>query len=301
MTKRKVNSDRLFDTVNITIVSILTLLILLPLIHILAASISSPDLVMSGKVMLFPKEITLDGYIRVFQDKDIVIGYVNTIFYTVAGTLINLVLTLTAAYALSKKRFVGRKVVMALIIFTMYFGGGMIPTYILMKDLGLLNTYMVLLICNGVSTYNLIVCRTFFINGVPSELEDSAMIDGCSTFKTFLRIVLPLSKALIGVMVLYYGIAHWNSYFNALIYISDRSKVPLQLVLREILVANEMKSQMMMTAKASATEELVTAQIRLASLIKYSVIVVSSVPVMIVYPMLQKYFDKGIMLGSLKG
>ncbi len=226
------------------------------------------------------------------------IGYRNTIFYTVAGTLVNLALTLPAAYALSKKDLVGRNVIMFFMAITMYFSGGMIPTYLLVKSLNLLNTWVVLLIIGAVSTYNLIIARTFFITGVPHELEEASIIDGCSQARTFLLIVLPVSKALIGVMALYYGVGHWNSFFSALIYITDRNKVPLQLVLRQILIGEQMREEML---EEAMSDEMQLLRLQLATLIKFGVIVVSSAPVMVAYPFLQKYFNKGIMLGSLKG
>lgn len=292
--------DKLFNIINLFILTIVMLIIIYPLIFILSASISNPDLVNTGKVWLLPRDITFEGYKRVFQDPDIIIGYCNTIFYTVAGTSINLILTFTAAYSLSKKRLVGRNVIMFFMAFTMYFSGGMIPTYILMKSLNLLDTYSILLISGAINTYNLIIARTFFTNGVPQELEEAAIIDGCSTTKTFLLIVLPLSKALIGVLALYYGIAHWNSYFGAMIYLSDRRKMPLQLILREILIQNQLKADMM-TSGIAASDELNDLQQKVAGLIRYAIIIVSSVPLLIVYPFLQKYFDKGVMLGAIKG
>ena len=237
--------DKTFNVINLFLLALILIVVLFPLIHILSASISDPDLVSTGKVLLIPKDINFEGYKKVFQNKEIMTGYKNTIFYTVIGTLANLAVTLPAAYALSKKRLIGRKGIMFFMAFTMYFSGGMIPTYLLIRDLKLLNTYSVLIVSGLVSTYNLIICRTFFASSVPAELEEAAMIDGCSTTRTFLTIVLPLSKALLGVMVLYYGVSHWNSYFNAMIYITDRKKVPLQLVLREILVEQQMASQML--------------------------------------------------------
>jgi putative aldouronate transport system permease protein len=292
--------DRVFNLLNLLVLTIVLVIVLFPLIHIVAASVSDPDYVSTGKVLLFPRGFNIEGYKKVFQYKDIMIGYRNTIFYTIVGTLVNLAVTLPAAYALSKKRLMGRNGLMFFMAFTMYFSGGMIPTYILIRDLNLLNTYAVLVVSGAVNTTNLIICRTFFTSSIPSELEEAAMIDGCSTTRTFLTIVLPLSKALLGVMVLYYGIGHWNSYFNALIYLTDRSKVPLQLVLREILIEQEMASQMLESG-AAVSDDLRKMQMKLASLIKYSAIVVSSLPVLIVYPFLQKYFEKGVMLGSLKG
>ncbi|NLB38006.1 MAG: carbohydrate ABC transporter permease, partial [Clostridiales bacterium] len=200
----------------------------------------------------------------------------------------------------SKKDLAGRNVIMFFIAFTMYFSGGMIPSYLLMKNLGLINSWLVLIVSSGISTYNLIISRTFFQNGVPQDIEEAAFIDGCSPVRAFVSIVLPLSKALIGVMALYYGVSHWNSYFSALIYVTDRSKIPLQLVLREILIEQQMKATMMQ-AGGFVDELLLDAQVRLASLVRFSVIIVSSLPVLIVYPFLQKYFNQGVMIGSIKG
>ena len=292
--------DKVFNMVNLILMTLLMLVVLYPLVYIVSASITNPDLVNTGKMWLLPKQITLEGYYRVFQDPEIIKGYGNTIIYTVGGTLINLFLTLTAAYSLSKSHLYGRRVLMLLITFTMYFSGGMIPSYLLMRSLHLFNTYLALMICGAVSTTNLIISRTFYINGVPHEIEEAAFIDGCSPIRTFTAVVLPLSKALIGVMALYYGVAHWNSWFNALIYLTDRTKIPLQLILREILIENQMKAEMM-AGGAYVDELLLDAQVRAASLVRYSVIIVSSVPVLIIYPFLQRYFDKGVMIGSIKG
>jgi putative aldouronate transport system permease protein len=290
--------DKIVNFLNLFLLTVLFLVVLYPLIFIVSASFSDPQLVSSGKVFLLPKGINVEGYVRIFRDKEIMIGYRNTIFYTVAGTLVNLALTLPAAYALSKKDLVGRRVIMLFMALTMYFSGGMIPTYLLVKSLNLINTWTILLIGGAVSTYNLIIARTFFITGVPHELEEASIIDGCSQARTFLLIVLPVSKALIGVMALYYGIGHWNSFFSALIYITDRNKVPLQLVLREILIGEQMREEML---EEAMSDEMQLLRLQLATLIKFGVIVVSSAPVMVAYPFLQKYFNKGIMLGSLKG
>jgi putative aldouronate transport system permease protein len=290
--------DKIVNFLNLFLLTVLFLVVLYPLIFIVSASFSDPQLVSTGKIYLLPKGFNIEGYVRIFRDKEIMIGYRNTIFYTVAGTLVNLALTLPAAYALSKKDLVGRNVIMFFMAITMYFSGGMIPTYLLVKSLNLLNTWVVLLIIGAVSTYNLIIARTFFITGVPHELEEAAIIDGCSQAKTFLLIVLPVSKALIGVMALYYGVGHWNSFFSALIYITDRNKVPLQLVLREILIGEQMREEML---EEAMNDEMQLLRLQLTTLIKYGVIVVSSAPVMVAYPFLQKYFNKGIMLGSLKG
>ncbi|MEA4824481.1 MAG: carbohydrate ABC transporter permease [Clostridiaceae bacterium] len=221
------------------------------------------------------------------------IGYQNTFFYTIVGTFLNLAVTLPAAYTLSKPDLPGRGFLMGFFMFTMYFSGGMIPTYLLVKACNLLDTRWVLLITGLISVYNMIVCRTFF-QRLPVELEEAAMIDGSSALHTFIRIVLPLSKALMGVMVLYYGVAHWNSYFSAMIYISDTSKWPLQLFLRRILILSQ-------TSEEMYDEQALISKEYMKTLIKYAVIIVSSAPVLIIYPFLQKYFDKGVLLGSVKG
>jgi len=290
--------DKVFDIINLILLTILLVIILYPLIFIVSASISNPGLVSTGKIILLPKGLNIEGYRRIFRDPRIMISYGNTIYYTVAGTLISLALTLPAAYSLSKKHLIGGKTVMFLMAFTMYFSGGMIPTYLIVKGLNLYDTRTVLLVIGAVNTYNLIIARTFFTHGVPVELEEAAKIDGCSQARTFFNIVLPLSKALIGVLALYYGVAQWNSFMSALIYISDRKKVPLQLVLREIFMAEVFSQEMMEQAMSDEEQAL---KLQLSTLIKYAMIVVSSVPVMIAYPFLQKYFDKGVMLGSLKG
>lgn len=288
--------DKAFNAFNLIILSFITIIVLYPLIYILSASISNPDLVYNGEVWLFPRGVTFEGYQRVLQDPEILTGYGNTIFYTIVGTIINLAITLAAAYSLSKKFLPGGRIAMLFMVFTMYFSGGMIPTYLVMKNLNLLDTRLVIIVSGAISTYNLIIARTFFVNGVPKEIEEASVIDGCSVFRTFFSIVLPLSKAVIGVLALYYGVGHWNSYFNALIYLSDSDKFPLQLVLRGILISNQQKAAM-----ALDNEEMMQVQQRVANLIKYAVIVVSSLPVLVAYPFLQKYFAKGVMIGSLKG
>lgn len=288
--------DKIFDRVCIILATFFLLIVLYPLIYILSCSISDPTLVGLGKVWLLPKGITLLGYKTVFQNPDIMTGYGNTIFYTVTATLLNLALTLPAGYALSKKSLPGRSIFMIYLLITMYFSGGLIPQFLLVKKLNLLDTRLILIIIGAVSVYNTIITRTFF-QSIPSELEEAATIDGCSTPRMFLTIVLPLSKALIGVMTLYYGVSHWNSYFGALIYITDEKKKPLQLILRDILVTSQLASS---AADAQSAELSYEAE-KLKLFLKYSVIVVSSAPLLIVYPFLQKYFDKGVLLGSVKG
>ena len=284
----------LFDIVVYVISGILLLSVLYPLIVVVSSSFSDPALVATGKVVLLPKGINLEGYKAVFGNKDIMTGYANTIFYTVFGTIINLLVTVPAGYALTKKNVPGRNLVMTLFMITMYFSGGMIPTFLLVKGLGLYNTRWVLLILGAFSTYNCIICRSFFA-AMPQELEEAAEIDGCNPLRSFVQIVLPLSKALMGVMVLYFGVAHWNAYFNAMIYIKEDAMQPLQVFLRRILIL----AQSAMNVEEGG--EYAEAMADREALIRYAVIVVSSVPLLIIYPFLQKYFDKGVLIGSVKG
>ena len=284
----------LFDFVVYVISGILLLSVLYPLIVVVSSSFSDPALVATGKVVLLPKGINLEGYKAVFGNKDIMTGYANTIFYTVFGTIINLLVTVPAGYALTKKNVPGRNLVMTLFMITMYFSGGMIPTFLLVKGLGLYNTRWVLLILGAFSTYPCIICRSFFA-AMPQELEEAAEIDGCNPLRSFVQIVLPLSKALMGVMVLYFGVAHWNAYFNAMIYIKEDAMQPLQVFLRRILIL----AQSAMNVEEGG--EYAEAMADREALIRYAVIVVSSVPLLIIYPFLQKYFDKGVLIGSVKG
>lgn len=295
--KRRVGfkiGDKTFDILMYIIALLFTLICIYPLYLVVISSVSSPYAVASGKVWLAPVGFSLDAYKEIFANGDIVRGYMNSIFYTVAGTLLNLALTLPAAYALSKTNLYGRNVLMMLIVFTMYFSGGMIPHFLLIRGLGLLNTRSVVLLGTAVSATNLIVSRTFFASAVPRELEEAAEIDGCSIPRTFLSIVLPLSKAMIGVITLYYAVARWNNFTASLYYQPiKREYHSLQMVLRNLLL---------LTQNVSDLEgEEAAYYARLFEQIKYSVIIVASVPFMILYPFLQKYFDKGVMMGSVKG
>ena len=296
---RESRGDNIFITVIVLFLGGLLVVVVYPLYYVVIASISNPDLVNSGQVVLWPRQLTLMGFKRVFEDPEILSGYRNTIFYTLAGTCINLFVTMTAAYSLSKKRLRGRKFFLFLFSFTMFFSGGLIPTYLLVKGLGMINKVWALLIPGAASVYNILVARTFFQNSVPKELEESAMIDGCSTTYLFVAIVLPLSQALVAVMALFYGVGHWNAFFDALIYISNRKLFPLQLILREILVQSQLKAEML--KNLSDMEESMDVMMKLASLIRYAVIIVSTIPVLVAYPFLQRYFTQGVMLGAIKG
>lgn len=291
-------ADRIFRIVNAVLLTLLLVITLFPLVHIVAASISDPLLVNKGQVWLLPKQLTFEGYKRVFQDADIWTGYRNTIFYTVAGTCLNLALTFTSAYVLSRKDYAGRTVVMLLILFTLFFNGGLIPTYFLMKNLSLLDTVWALIVPGAVSAWNIIIVRTYMQTEIPAEIHEASKIDGCSDWNLFLRVVLPLSKPIVAVMALFYGVGHWNAFFDALIYITDRSLYPLQLVLRELLVQAQMSEAMKQSGGVAAG---LARQAQLAELLKYAMIIVSTAPVLIVYPFLQRFFVKGIMVGSVKG
>lgn len=281
-----------FDIITYIISGVLVLIVAYPLVLVLSNSVSDPSLVARGEVLLLPKGLNFKGYIHIFQDENILTGYANTIFYTVIGTLINLLVTVPCGYVLSKQHLPGKKIFMTFFMITMYFSGGLIPTFLVVRGLGLYNSRWAMLLLGAFSMYNCIICRSFFA-GLPKELEEAAVIDGCSDIGTFLKIVLPLSKALMGVMVLYFALAHWNSYFSAMIYLQDSAKWPLQAFLRTILV--EAQSQI------KQGEEIVGDAIEVENLIRYGVIVVSSLPLLIIYPFLQKYFDKGVLIGSVKG
>jgi putative aldouronate transport system permease protein len=299
MVIRESRGDRLFSVVNVLILGLILVVVVYPLWFVIIASVSDPNLVNSGQVVLWPRRLTLDGFRRVFEDPEILSGYRNTIFYTLMGTCLNLFVTLPAAYSLSKKRLRGQKFFLFLFSFTMYFSGGLIPTYLLVKSLGVLNKVWALIIPGAASMYNILVARTFYQNSVPRELEESAMIDGCSTTRMFITIIVPLSRALVAVMALFYGVGHWNAFFDALIYITNRKLFPLQLILREILVQTQLKSEMLQNL--AQDEESMDVTMKLASLIRYSVIIVSTIPVMVAYPFLQRYFTQGVMLGAIKG
>lgn len=293
-------SDKIFLVINFIFTLIILVVVLYPLVYVLSASISAPRYVASGEMWLLPKGITFEGYRRIFQDKVLWRGYRNTIFYTLVGTSINLAVTLPAAYALSRKDLVGRNVFTMLMVFTMFFGGGLIPTYLVVQKLNMINTVWALLLTGATSTYNIIVCRTFF-QSIPKELEEAAAVEGCSNTRLFFSIILPLSKALIAVMALFFGVGHWNSYFSALIYLTDKKLYPLQLVLREILVVQAASTAMTQEALTDEAAKALANKAELSEIIKYAVMVVSSLPVILIYPFLQKYFVEGVMLGSLKG
>lgn len=292
--------DRLFLAANYIYLTIALIIVAYPLIYIISASISNPQYVNSGEMWLFPKDLTFEGYKRVFQEGKIWTGYLNTIIYTVLGTAISLAITLPAAYAMSRKDFVGRNFFMGMFMVTMFFSGGLVPSYLLVKDLGMINTIWAIVIPSAASIYNIIVTRTFFQSTIPRELEEAAQIDGASTTRLFFTVIIPLSMPIIAVMSLFYGVAQWNSYFSALIYLNDEARYPLQMVLRQILVLQQMSAATGGMIEGS-TAEAMNNKAELASLVKYAVIIVSTLPIIVVYPFLQRYFVQGVMIGSVKG
>ena len=287
--------DRILYFVVYTVIILFLLVILYPIIFIIYASFSEGSEVQLGRVYLWPVKPTLEGYRAVFSHRNIMTGYRNTILYTLGGTLINVVVTVLCAYPLSRRDMPMRGFFVFLFVFTMFFGGGLIPTYLLVNSLGMVNTFWALLIPGAMSVYNMIITRTFFQNGVPHELLEASQIDGCSDARYFFSILLPLSQAVISVISLYYAVAHWNSYFSALIYIRDKQLQPLQLILRSILLSTRV------SLNEFEDPDLLEGKIGLEFLVKFALIVVSSAPIMCLYPFVQKFFAKGVMLGSVKG
>ncbi|MEM7032853.1 MAG: carbohydrate ABC transporter permease [Chloroflexota bacterium] len=288
-------SDLLFNIVNYSVLTIVLVLVLFPLVYILSASFSSPLAVISGRVWLWPVDFNVEGYRTIFDHRLIWVGFGNSIYYAVFGTFVNVVMTILAAYPLSRSDLYGRGIFIFLFVFTMMFSGGLIPTYLLVQDVGLLNTRWALIIPGAIGIWNLLITITFFRTTIPQELLEAAQLDGCNDFRFVLSIVLPLSKPIIAVIALFYAMNHWNQYFNALIYLNDPNMYPLQLILRDILIQNEVSIEMM------GDLESMIARDALRELLKFSLIVVATAPVMAVYPFVQKHFVKGMMIGSLKG
>ena len=289
-------SDRAFDIINYILLSVVLLITAYPLYYVLVASVSDPFKVYAGQTMLFPVGFSWGGYERIFQDAMITRGYLNSITYTFLGTTVSVLLTCISGYALSKKTLPGRRAIMLFLLFTMYFNGGLIPNYLTVRDVGLFNTLWALIIPNAVSVYNLIIARTFFESNIPESLTEAASIDGSSNIGTMIRIVMPLSTPIIAVMVVFYAVGLWNNWFDALIYTTKSDMAPLQLVLRSILIKSQASSDMMMNMDANYAEKQ-----KVTEMIKFASIVVASVPMLIIYPFVQKYFSKGIMIGAIKG
>ncbi len=292
--KDKDLADRIFHAAVLILAALCMVVILYPLWFVIIASISNSDMVNQGKVVFWPVDIRFYGFQQIFQDTRIWVGYRNTIYYVLGGTILNLIVTMPAAYALSRPDFKARNPIMMYFVFTMYFSGGLVPTYMLVNSLNLINTPWILLVMVLVNTYNLIIARTFIQNTIPQDLYESATLDGANHFRILWSIVLPLSKAIISVEILYYAVFHWNDYFNALIYTSSPEVQPLQMVLRRILLQNEA------FASGNGGVQGGYAQSS-ADQVKYAVIIVSTVPILCVYPFVQKYFEKGVMIGAVKG
>ncbi len=296
---RRTRGDVIYDTIIFIILTFIFLIVAYPLYFVIISSISDPIEVSAGKVIMTPVGFTWDGYTEVFKTKTVMRGFRNSLIITVLGTCINLLVTIPTSYALSRSDFTLKRPITLFYILTMFLSGGMMPTYIIIRDTGLLDTWWALVLPGCLSVYNMIVARTFFKTTIPQELMEAAKLDGCGNTKFFIYIVLPLSGAITAILCLYYGVGHWNSYFSALIYIQKRELWPLQLELRNILVLNTnvMTNQVL-------TQEQLLEQKRLEALkemMKYSLIIISSIPVLIIYPFVQKHFVKGVMIGSVKG
>ncbi|MCL2831557.1 MAG: carbohydrate ABC transporter permease [Treponema sp.] len=287
--------DKIFYSIILVFLTLFFMIVLYPCVFILSASISSSSAVQSGKVVLWPVGFNLEGYRTVFNTSVVWIGFANSLFYTVVSTCVSVVMTLTTSYCLSRSDMPGRNFFMLMFTFTMFFGGGLIPFYMLVRNLGLLNTRWVLIVTGALWVYNMIIAKTFIQHNIPSEMLDAAKIDGCSDIYYFIRIVIPLSTAIIAVLILFYAVGNWNSYFAAMIYLNNRNLYPLTIFLREILMASQIDPSTV------SDPELQMRVADAAAVIKYSLIVVTVVPVLIVYPFVQKYFVKGIMIGSIKG
>ena len=297
---KETKQDRLFTWITITLIIAIIIIVAYPLYFVLVASVSSPAAVNSGDLLLYPKGFSLIGYENIFQNAKLWSGYANTIFYTVMGTLAGVSITILAGYAFSRSDLPGRNILMGIFVFTMYFSGGLVPLYLVVKQLHLIDTRAIIILLGSVSVYNVIIARSFFASTIPKELQEAAFVDGCTNQRFFFEIVIPISKPIIAVITLYCAIAYWNSFFNAMIYLNDMDKYPLQLVLREILLS----FQMMMQQAASGggvDAETVSEMNTLVEVVKYGVIVVATIPVLIIYPFIQKYFVKGVMIGAVKG
>ena len=288
-------ADRLFSVVNTLLLIFALLIVALPILYVIAQSLSTPQEVIAGRVLFWPRRITLIAYKEIFRSKMLLSGYKNSILYTFTGTVVNVVMTVMCAYPLSRKDFVGRKQIMWLFVFTMIFSAPLIPSFINVRNLKMLNTIWAIIIPGAISAYNMVIARTFFMSNIPDEMIEAADLDGASDMQILIKLVLPLSKAVIAVLVLFYAVGHWNSYFDAFIYLNSEDKLPLQVILRNILANAKMIEEM-----ADATVEQ-SERLALVEVLKYAVIVFGSLPVLILYPFVQKYFVKGIMIGSVKG
>ena len=287
--------DQILTTIVYIILFAALLVVAYPLYFILIASISEPAKVNVGRVWIIPRGFTFDGYRKILEHDALLRGYRNSLAYMVAGTTLNLAVTLTAAYALSRRDLVGRNIFMGILTFTMFFTGGLIPLFLLVRDLGLYDTFLVMILPNAVSVFNVIIARTFFQSNIPDELLDAAVMDGCSDIRFFFNIVLPISGAIIAVLMVFYAVGHWNAFFNALVFLKSNERFPLQLILRDILIQNQFSDELQID-----DDNAVAAQM-LGESIKYGLIVVASLPVLMLYPFVQKHYVRGVMVGAIKG
>lgn len=290
--------DKVVSGIAIAILTVIMISIIYPMWVIVVASFSNPTDLYNTQFILFVKEFTFESYKLVFEDKDFITGFVNSIMYTVVGTMVNVVLNICAAYPLSKRKFKGKSFLTLMFTFTMFFSGGLIPSYLLMNQLHLLNNFWVMILPGAVNMFNVIVMRTYFQSRIPIELEEAAKVDGCTNFRLLVKIVLPLSVPIIAVISLYYGVGHWNDFFTALVYITDKDKFPLQMVLRSLLLKNQSIGS---TFGQVSTDEAFATRMMARMGLKYAVIVVSTVPIFIIYPLVQRFFAKGVMVGAIKG
>ena len=291
---KRTRGDVVFDVINALLLLIVMLVGAYPLVYAISCSFSSPLLVVQSKVYLLPKGLTTIAYERVFNNHQILTGYKNTVFYTLLGTAINIILTTMTAYPLSRRDFKARKFITFLFTFTMLFSGGLIPTFLVVRNLGLMNTVWALILPGAISSWNMFIMKNYFQTSIPGELYEAARIDGADNMKILFQLVLPLSMPILAVMVLYYGVAHWNSYFSALVYIRDTDRYPLQLVMRNFFSGQDYVEQ-------GAGGDDATQMLLLNETMKYALIVIASVPMLILYPLLQRFFVKGVMLGAIKG
>lgn len=286
--------DRSFHLTNLILLSFFFLIVLYPIIYVVSSSFSSSYAVITNKVWLWPVSVTLDGYKACFKQSLLMTGYLNSMLYMIFGTLVNVVLLVLAGYPLSRRDLPGKGMFVLYFTFTMFFSGGMIPLYLIIRNLGMIDTVWAVVLPGAISVHNLIIAKSFFSSSIPFELQESAFVDGCSNIRTLLTIIIPLSAPILAVLTMYYGVAHWNAYFNAMMYLSDSKKFPLQIALREILMTNSI-------ADATDTTMNSVDQILLYEGLKYAVVIVASLPVMCLYPFLQRYFVKGTMIGAVKG
>ncbi|MBQ5870413.1 MAG: carbohydrate ABC transporter permease [Lachnospiraceae bacterium] len=287
--------DKIVTFVIYAFLTLITLVILYPIVYVVSASFSEPQAVISGRVKLFPVDFTLRGYEAVFQNGKLINGFLNSIFYVAVSLVINLTMTMLCAYPLSRKEFTARGWVSLFFVFTMYFSGGMVPSYILVNKLHLLNTRWAMILPTCMSTYNMIICRTYIMNNIPDDLYEAGQIDGCTPFRYMLQVIVPLSKSILAVLLLYYGVAKWNDYYNAMLYLYKDNLMPLTMVMREILILGEVDMTKVSNADAVAKLQ------GMSELLKYATIVVASLPVVMLYPAIQKHLVKGVMVGAVKG